>query len=72
MLIELNINDKVSWVSNEGHLNGTVTNIYSAKNAKKDIITWVNFQYTNSKGYVKTANMPYTDNYMAMMKVIKL
>ena len=63
--MKLNIGDKISWVSAQGKLNGTIKNIVLAENAAEKTVPWIDIVYGDNNGVRICA----TDSNLKMMKV---
>ena len=67
--MKLNVNDKITWVSAAGKLNGTIKNIALSENAAGKTVPWIDVLYgeNNCNGVRICA----TDSNLKMMKVAK-
>jgi hypothetical protein len=62
--MKLKINDKVTWSSAAGNLNGTIVDIILAPNAANQIVAWIDIETTRN-----TVRLCATDSNLKQMKV---
>lgn len=61
------IGDRVRWMSAMGFLRGEIVSIDLARNAKGDLIPWINVEYIHGNKTV-LARLCGTESYLKMMK----
>jgi len=67
--MKLNVNDKITWVSAAGKLNGTIKNIVLAENAAGKTVPWIDVLYGENNCH--GVRLCATDSNLKMMKVAK-
>jgi hypothetical protein len=65
--MKLNIGDKISWVSAQGKLNGTIKSIALSENAAEKTVPWIDVLYGENDCY--GVRLCATDSNLKMMKV---
>lgn len=63
----IRIGDRVSWVSSAGALRGEITNIRIGRNAKNELVPWINIEYYENMR-VCSCTLCGTEDNLSMMK----
>ena len=72
--MNLNINNRVSWVSAAGHLEGTIVNIVLSENGKNEIVPWIDIKTNRTSAWdpvFGTVRLCVTHSNLICMRVQK-
>jgi hypothetical protein len=62
------IGDRVRWTSAAGVQRGEVVSMCLALNSAGTLVPWVDIQYTNFRGLVKTIRLCGSDDHLKMLR----
>jgi len=72
LIMNLNINDAISWTSAAGDLSGYITNICLNLNAANQIVAWIDVATFNDAGCECIVRLCATESNLKAMRVAKL
>ena len=65
--MNLRINDRVTWSSAAGHLDGTIVNIVLSENGKNETVPWIDIRTSRT-----TVRLCATESNLIAMRVDKI
>ena len=65
--MNLRINDRVTWSSAAGHLDGTIVNIVLSENGKNETVPWIDIRTSHT-----TVRLCATESNLIAMRVDKI